>query len=466
LQQRELLIREAKFAGFVLQGGQLPIFVSIAHCYSRLTGPLRTVDSIACKGQWLMSLKFNHTGSNSLNTTSDAQFAHRIGTGSVNARPSRTFRHSGKIHKRLANILKLPDGGLYAMQDFVSNSYAPHFSESFGVRQPTNFPPALDLSAQTRFRAPVTPHPTSRGELIFQQEKRIRNDFIRKPSTSSNRSRLTVLASGKVLQSKKCEGTNKHALSERRLKFIASTVAFALILFTGYISISFLTQPLTSQTLCQSTPKQSITTTTPINSMASTGTVATLSSGTTRTELSRNTVEDEARKMKDLIAIARAHAMATKPGESQKQLTESDSSNQSDAELGKTSDLNLDKTSYLNLDKTSNLNLDKTNNVNLTAMTTVDLVKTGYEKLRSGSAQESITVLSEAVRRDSNDPTSRRYLGYALLKTGRPAEALNQYEAVQSLSGLMETDRIAVQHAKYLLQTGNKPTESESSKSS
>lgn len=174
--------------------------------------------------------------------------------------------------------------------------------------------------------------------------------------------------------------------------------------------------------------------------------------------MSRNTVEDEAREMKDLIAIARAHAMATKPGESQKQQTESDSSNQSDAELGKTSDLNLNKT--------SNLNLDKTGNVNLTAMTTVDLVKTGYEKLRSGSAQESIPVLSEAVRRDSNDPTSRRYLGYALLKTGRPAEALNQYEAVQSLSGLMETDRIAVQHAKYLLQTGNKPTESESSKSS
>jgi len=344
------------------------------------------------------------------------------------------------------------------MQDFVSNSYTPHISENFGVRQPTNFPPALDLSAQTRFRAPVTPHPTSRGELIFQQEKRIRNNFIRKPSTSSNRSSLTVLASGKVLQSKKCEGTNKHALSERRLKFIASTVAFALILFTGYISISFLTQPFTSQTLCQSTPKQSITTTTAIDSMASTGNIATLSSGTTRTELSRNTVEDEAREMKDLIAIARAHAMATKPGESQKQQTESDSSNQNDANLGKTSDLNLDKT--------SNLNLDKTGNVNLTAMTTVDLVKTGYEKLRSGSAQESITVLSEAVRRDSNDPTSRRYLGYALLKTGRPAEALNQYEAVQSLSGLMETDRIAVQHAKYLLQTGNKPTESESSKSS
>ncbi|MBS2004867.1 MAG: tetratricopeptide repeat protein [Cyanobacteria bacterium SZAS LIN-5] len=405
-----------------------------------------------------MSLKFNHTGSNSLNTTSDAQFAHRIGTGSVNARPSKTFRHSGKIHKRLANILKLPASGLYAMQDFVSNSYAPHFSESFGVRQPTNFPPALDLSAQTRFRAPATPHPTSRGELIFQQERRIRNDFIRKPSTSSNRSSLTVLASGKVLQSKKCEGTNKHALSERRLKFIASTVAFALILFTGYISISFLTQPFTSQTLCKSTPKQSITTTPPINSMASTGTVATLSSGTTRTELSRNTVEDEAREMKDLIAIARAHAMATKPGESQDKRTESDLSNQSDANLGKTSDLNLNKT--------SNLNLDKTGNVNLTAMTTVDLVKTGYEKLRSGSAQESITVLSEAVRRDSNDPTSRRYLGYALLKTGRPAEALNQYKAVQSLSGLMETDRIAVQHAKYLLQTGNKPTESESSKSS
>ncbi|MFN8552500.1 MAG: tetratricopeptide repeat protein [Candidatus Obscuribacterales bacterium] len=405
-----------------------------------------------------MSLKFNHTGSNSLNTTSDAQFAHRIGTGSVNARPSKTFRHSGKIHKRLANILKLPASGLYAMQDFVSNSYAPHFSESFGVRQPTNFPPALDLSAQTRFRAPATPHPTSRGELIFQQERRIRNDFIRKPSTSSNRSSLTVLASGKVLQSKKYEGTNEHALSERRLKFIASTVAFALILFTGYISISFLTQPFTSQTLCKSTPKQSITTTPPINSMASTGTVATLSSGTTRTELSRNTVEDEAREMKDLIAIARAHAMATKPGESQDKRTESDLSNQSDANLGKTSDLNLDKT--------SNLNLDKTGNVNLTAMTTVDLVKTGYEKLRSGSAQESITVLSEAVRRDSNDPTSRRYLGYALLKTGRPAEALNQYKAVQSLSGLMETDRIAVQHAKYLLQTGNKPTESESSKSS
>lgn len=389
---------------------------------------------------------------------SEALSVHRIETGSVNARPSKAFRHSGKIHKRLANILKLPASGLYAMQDFVSNSYTPHISENFGVRQPTNFPPALDLSAQTRFRAPVTPHPTSRGELIFQQEKRIRNNFIRKPSTSSNRSSLTVLASGKVLQSKKCEGTNKHALSERRLKFIASTVAFALILFTGYISISFLTQPFTSQTLCQSTPKQSITTTTAIDSMASTGNIATLSSGTTRTELSRNTVEDEAREMKDLIAIARAHAMATKPGESQKQQTESDSSNQNDANLGKTSDLNLDKT--------SNLNLDKTGNVNLTAMTTVDLVKTGYEKLRSGSAQESITVLSEAVRRDSNDPTSRRYLGYALLKTGRPAEALNQYEAVQSLSGLMETDRIAVQHAKYLLQTGNKPTESESSKSS
>ncbi|MFN8550739.1 MAG: bacterial transcriptional activator domain-containing protein [Candidatus Obscuribacterales bacterium] len=322
------------------------------------------------------------------------------------------------------------------MQAFVSSSYTPYSSQSFATRQPANFAPAGDVSAHSQFRTPAKHQPTNRGELIFQQEQRIRNEFIRKPGNCQNRANQTMIASGTAPQHNRREGTTVQALPELGLKIIASSAALAIILFAAHLSIPFFTQPLSTQALSQSASKQLDTETHLGSSTASTGNKATLSSGTATTESNRDAIEEETRKMNDLIAIERAHSMAKKPGESQAQLTKSDSSNDTQA------------------------NLSKNSSVNLSTMTTVDLVKTGYEQLRSGSAQESIPLLSEAVRRDNNDPASRRYLGYALLETGRPAEALNQYEALRSLSGLQETDRLAVQHAQYLLKNGNKPTES------
>ncbi len=77
----------------------------------------------------------------------------------------------------------------------------------------------------------------------------------------------------------------------------------------------------------------------------------------------------------------------------------------------------------------------------------------GYDRLQTGSGKESISLLSEAVRRDRNDPISRRYLGYALLQAGRPTEALEQYDALQKLGGLLPADRLVMEQAVRMPKT-------------
>jgi tetratricopeptide (TPR) repeat protein len=89
----------------------------------------------------------------------------------------------------------------------------------------------------------------------------------------------------------------------------------------------------------------------------------------------------------------------------------------------------------------------KTNNLDLSKLTTADLIKKGYDLLQNGSAEESISLLSEAVRRNRNDPISRRYLGYALLAAKRQPEAIGQFEALRRLRALLPADQLAMQQA-------------------
>jgi cytochrome c-type biogenesis protein CcmH/NrfG len=86
-------------------------------------------------------------------------------------------------------------------------------------------------------------------------------------------------------------------------------------------------------------------------------------------------------------------------------------------------------------------------NLDLRKLSTHNLLKIGYEGLRSGSPEQSISIFSEAVRRDRNDPISRRYLGYALLEAGRPAEAIGQFEALRKLRSFLPSDQVAMQQA-------------------
>ncbi|MBI2812027.1 MAG: tetratricopeptide repeat protein, partial [Candidatus Melainabacteria bacterium] len=87
------------------------------------------------------------------------------------------------------------------------------------------------------------------------------------------------------------------------------------------------------------------------------------------------------------------------------------------------------------------------NKFDLSKLSTVDLIKKGYDELQKGSADQSISLLSEAVRRNRNDPLSRRYLGYALVAAKRPSEAIGQFEALRKLGGLLRADQLAMQQA-------------------
>jgi len=78
---------------------------------------------------------------------------------------------------------------------------------------------------------------------------------------------------------------------------------------------------------------------------------------------------------------------------------------------------------------------------------TADLVKNGYERLKKGSTEDAISMLCEAVRRNRNDSTARRYLGYALLSAKRPSEALEQFQALRKLGTFQPSDQQAIDKA-------------------
>ena len=88
------------------------------------------------------------------------------------------------------------------------------------------------------------------------------------------------------------------------------------------------------------------------------------------------------------------------------------------------------------------------NNLDLSKFSTANLIKGGYSRLKKGSAEEAVSMLSEAVRRNRNDAISRRYLGYALLRAGRPSEATEQFEALRKLGRLLPSDQLAMQQAE------------------
>jgi hypothetical protein len=290
------------------------------------------------------------------------------------------------------------------MQDYMSSGFAASLSNNFAQSPSTNFAPnPHNLSIHPLAKQSVLPKPSNRGELIFQQERKIRNDFLRKTGSKSS----------PLLPTKRSTGTQskrKQGVSALNLKLCVTAFAVCLLLFTGQLGLSFLRQQLVMDGLHQSSPGRPASATNFRSAMASVGSNATTPNVTASTAVSDNTLEAH----KIVVAQAATMAATTEPA----QVTQNVS-----------------------------VPMSGLNDLNLSSISTVNLVKIGYERLRSGSAQESISVLSEAVRRDRNDPVSRRYLGYALAQAGRPTDALVQYEALQKLSGLLPSDRLAMQHA-------------------
>lgn len=293
------------------------------------------------------------------------------------------------------------------MQDYLSSGFAPSVSNKFAPSSSANFAPAYDQSIHMLAHKPVAHVPSGRREFISQQERNIRNGFLRKTSTKSETSLLTI--NGNRLNA-------QPRFSSIRMKLAASAIALCLIIFAGQLGSSCLNQQLAGNALSQSSSGNSDT------AKNLSGAVANVSATTSHGAAVSATFND-ARKIEEIIADAQAHAGAAKAEIQSKQILSISAP-----------DVDLDS---------------------LDTMTTVNLVKIGYERLQAGSTQESISLLTEAVRRDRNDPTSRRYLGYALLQAGRPSEALGQYDALQKLSDLLPADRMAMQHAMRIAQSAS-----------
>ena len=90
-------------------------------------------------------------------------------------------------------------------------------------------------------------------------------------------------------------------------------------------------------------------------------------------------------------------------------------------------------------------------------VSSADLIKNGYDRMKQGSTEESIAMLCEAVKRNPNDTTARRYLGYALLSAKRRSEAVEQFEALRKLGDLLPSDERAIQQATPV-KNAHKPT--------
>lgn len=84
---------------------------------------------------------------------------------------------------------------------------------------------------------------------------------------------------------------------------------------------------------------------------------------------------------------------------------------------------------------------------------TKQLVALGYKYLRSGDTEIAVTALTEAVRREPNNPQTRRYLAHALLQAGSNDAAIAQFDALQSIQPLERADAVA--YAKGLIKAGN-----------
>lgn len=309
------------------------------------------------------------------------------------------------------------------MQDYVSSGFAPALSSNFA-------PNPYDQPIHMLGRQAVLPKPTGRREFISQQERKIRADFLSKTTQKS----MPILAKSSTGTHSKREMVNANlGISALHLKLVASAVAVGLILFAGQVGCSYLSQQLAANAHVQpSSARPALVTssnttaacvksspTTPVGT-----TTAPISSAPTRLAAAADPMGVDTHDIDDIIAVYKAATLSTttKPAQA------------------------IQSLSVPSLD------------VNLSKISTADLVKIGYEKLRTGSAKESISVLSEAVKRDRNDPVSRRYLGYALVQMGRPSEALAQYDALQKLSGLLPADRLAMQHAMRIAQTKSEST--------
>lgn len=62
------------------------------------------------------------------------------------------------------------------------------------------------------------------------------------------------------------------------------------------------------------------------------------------------------------------------------------------------------------------------------------LKQKGYEALKSGRAEYAVAALSRAIYLNPNDGNARRYLAYALLKTGNTEDAAQQYYAWEKIA--------------------------------
>jgi tetratricopeptide (TPR) repeat protein len=105
-------------------------------------------------------------------------------------------------------------------------------------------------------------------------------------------------------------------------------------------------------------------------------------------------------------------------------------------------------------------------NIDFSKISTKSLIEDGYDRLQKGFAEQSIPLLSEAVRRDRNAPISRRYLAHALLRSGGPFEAIGQFEALRKLGGLLPADQQAMQEAMRTVQANKESKGSEQFKGS
>ncbi len=181
------------------------------------------------------------------------------------------------------------------MQDYMSGGFAP-------------FHMLADQSA---------PKSQSRGEYIFQQERKIKNDFLRKTGLKSAAARPTKSSTGVVSQYDNKAAVNQ-VIAVLQSKLVASVVAIGLLLFVGQRCYSVLSEQIAVHELHQTAPAAP---TNFRNSIASTGSKSTIANGTagatgatgaTATALSLDSFK-QGDKIEGLIAIAQALLQPQQP---------------------------------------------------------------------------------------------------------------------------------------------------------
>lgn len=255
--------------------------------------------------------------------------------------------------------------------------------------------------------------PLSRGDLIFQQERRIRNDYLRGQNEKSKSMSRAHQSAGAKTQSKANEMLG---FSNPRAKFLAIAIGVCLTLFAGQTLVSYVHHKIAVD--CSSKVVAGPTSDATRKYVSKIVTSETSGNCTSEAQLSTliNTY-----RMKQAAA---EQASVTKSAKS----------------------LSAESTATSPSVPTAVV-------ATLSQMSGRDLLQMGYEKLRAGFPQESVALFNEAVRRDSSNANSRRYLAYALVSAGRASEALEQYNALQKLNALLPADRLAMQHALNAVQT-------------